>query len=187
MIRLLRVAFAAWAVVCALQAAALAAAELHPLEAQAEGGSKQVEDQFINFLGGFFGRPAGSEESCCAAPTQSAPAPRPMSRSSMSKLMLTCPTNSRWASSQDHEHSTPGCASPMAWARYRTPAKVSTTKYSRCPRNGHSNKDVDGQRQDSSQNSPIFPIWPLQGFALTVQLGIAKAQGRTRSSWGNLS
>ena len=31
-----------------------------------------------------------------------------------------------------------------------------------------------------------FPIWPLQGFALTVQLGIAKALGRSRSSWGNL-
>jgi hypothetical protein len=42
MIRLLRFAFAAWAAVFALTAAALAAAELHPLEAY-EGGSKQAE------------------------------------------------------------------------------------------------------------------------------------------------
>ena len=38
----------------------------------------------------------------------------------------------------------------------------------------------NGERQDFVlQNSPIFPIWPLEGFLLTVQLGIAKAQGQT--------
>ena len=52
MIRLLRFAFAAWAVVFALHATALAEPELHALEAY-EGGSKQAEDQFINFLAGF--------------------------------------------------------------------------------------------------------------------------------------
>jgi hypothetical protein len=61
MITLLRFASAAWAAVFALPATALAAPELHALEAY-EGGSKQAEDQFINFLGGFFGRPAGSED-----------------------------------------------------------------------------------------------------------------------------
>ena len=94
MIRLLRFAFAAWAVVCALHATALAAPELHALEAY-EGGSKQAEDQFINFLGGFSVDPPARKTSCCAEPTQSAHAPRRMSRSSISKLMLTCPTNSR--------------------------------------------------------------------------------------------
>ena len=39
----------------------------------------------------------------------------------------------------------------------------------------------NGQRQDFVlQNSPIFPIWPVQGFALAVQLGIARAQGQDK-------
>ena len=61
MIKLLRFAFAAWAAVFTLPATALAAADLHPLEAY-EGGSKQAEDRFIGFLAEFFGRPAGSED-----------------------------------------------------------------------------------------------------------------------------
>ena len=75
---------------------------------------------------------------------------------------------------------TPGCGSPMALG---TPAD---------PGRGFDDKDYDaralaiamtyrdGQRQDFVlQNSPIFPVWPLEGFLLTVQLGIAKAQGQT--------
>ena len=46
---------------------------------------------------------------------------------------------------------------------------------------------MEGQRQDFVlQNSPIFPIWPLQGFALTVQLGIAKAEGQVEEFMGQL-
>ena len=37
------------------------AADLHALEAY-EGGAKQVEDQYVGFLAGFFGRPAAPGE-----------------------------------------------------------------------------------------------------------------------------
>jgi catalase len=186
MIRPLRFAFAAWAVVCALPATALAEPELHALEAY-EGGSKQAEDQLINFLGGFFGRPAGSED----ALLRGTHAVGTCTEADVEILDIKA------AADVPDELAVGVFAEPRTFdARVRFSNGLGTPSD---PSKGFDDKDydaramaiqikdVEGQRQDFVlQNSPIFPIWPLQGFALTVQLGIAKAQGRLEEFMGQL-
>lgn len=155
------------------------AAGLHALEAY-EGGSKQAEDRFIGALAQFFGRPARPGE--------------PRLRGT--HAIGTC-------THADFEIDDLGATADLPDdlvvgvfaepgihdARVRFSNGLGTPAE---PRKGFDDRDydaramaiqmeyVDGQRQDFVlQNSPIFPIWPLQGFLLTVQLGIAKAQGQT--------
>jgi hypothetical protein len=162
----------------ALQATPSAAADLHPLEAY-EGGSKQVEDQFIGFLTGFFGRPAGPEDVLLRG----------------THAVGTCTeadfdVDDLKASADVPDELAVGVfAEPRSFrARVRFSNGLGTPSD---PGKGFDDKDYDaramsiqielpeGRRQDFVlQNSPIFPIWPLQGFALTVQLGVAKAEGR---------
>jgi hypothetical protein len=178
MIMPLRFAFAAWAAVAALQAAALAAAELHALEVY-EGGSKQAEDQFINFLGGFFGRPAGPEDVLLRG----------------THAVGTCTEAEVEIRDIEADADVPDELAVGVFAAPRTfnarvrfsnglgtpsdPSKGFDDKDYDARAMAFQIRDVEGQRQDFVlQNSPIFPIWPLEGFALTVQLGIAKAEGR---------
>jgi catalase len=178
MIGLLRFAFAACAAVFALHATASAAPELHALEAY-EGGSKQAEDQLINFLAGFFGRPAGAEDillrgthaigTCAEADVEildiEADADVP------DELAIGVFAEPRTFNARVRFSN--GLGTPSA------PSKGFDDKDYDARAMAIQIRDVEGQPQDFVlQNSPIFPIWPVQGFALTVQLGIAKAAGR---------
>lgn len=163
------------------------AADLHALEAY-EGGSKEVEERYIAFLGGFFGRPAASGE--------------PLLRGT--HAVGIC------ASADfviDDVKANAALPDDLAVGVFAEPgsfdARVRFSNGLGSPANpneGFDDKDYDaramairiedsdGRRQDFVlQNSPIFPIWPVQGFALTVQLGVAKAQGREKEFMGGLS
>jgi catalase len=178
MIGRLRFVFAAGAAMFALHATASAAPESHPLEAF-EGGSKQAEAQFINFLAGFFGRPAGSEDILLRG----------------THAVGTCTEADVEILDIEADADVPDELAVGAFAEPRTfTARVRFSNGLGTPSDpskGFDDKDydaramaiqirdVEGQPQDFVlQNSPIFPIWPVQGFALTVQLGIAKAAGR---------
>jgi hypothetical protein len=186
MITLLRFASAAWTAVFALPATAWAQPELHALEAY-EGGSKQAEDQFINFLGGFFGRPAGSEDILLRG----------------THAVGTCTEADVEIRDIKADADVPDEFAVGVFAKPRTfNARVRFSNGLGTPSDaskGFDDKDYDaramaiqirdaeGQRQDFVlQNSPIFPIWPVQGFALTVQMGIAKAEGRLEEFMGQL-
>jgi catalase len=186
MIRRFRFAFAAWATLFASHATALAAPELHALEAY-EGGSKQAEDQFINFLAGFFGRSAGSKDLLLRG----------------THAVGTCTEADVEILDIKADAAVPDELAVGVFAEPRTfNARVRFSNGLGAPSDaseGFDDKDydaramaiqltdVEGQRQDFVlQNSPIFPIWPVQGFALTVQLGIAKAEGRVEEFMGQL-
>jgi hypothetical protein len=178
MIGSLRFAFAACAALFALHATASAAPELHPLEAY-EGGSNQAEDQFINFLAGFFGRPAGAEDVLL----RGTHAVGTCTEADVEILDIKADPD------VPDELAVGLFAEPRTFgARVRFSNGLGTPSD---PSKGFDDKDydaramaiqiedVEGQPQDLVlQNSPIFPIWPVQGFALTVQLGIARATGR---------
>jgi catalase len=156
------------------------AGDLHALEAY-EGGSKQVEDQYIDFLVGFFGRPVRPGE--------------PLLRGTHAVGTCTAAKFEIYDVKAD-----PAMPDELAVGVFAEPqsfdARVRFSNGLGSPANpnkGFDDKDYDaramaiqmnyrkGQHQDFVlQNSPIFPIWPVQGFALTVQLGIAKAQGRDK-------
>jgi hypothetical protein len=154
-----------------------AAAGLHPLESY-EGGSKQVEDQFIEGLARFFGRPVAPGE--------------PLLRGT--HAIGTC-------SAADFEiHDVPDELAVGVFAEPRSfSARVRFSNGLGAPADpgkGFDDKDydaraiaiqltdVEGQRQDFVlQNSPIFPVWPVQGFLLAVQLGLARAQGQTAEAF----
>ena len=151
----------------------------HPLEAY-EGGSKAVEDQYIVALARFFGRPATEGETLLRG----------------THATGTCAAAEFEVYDVAADAEVPAelaqgvFAAPGTYdARVRFSNGLGTPAD---PRRGFDDKDYDaramaiqmehagGQRQDFVlQNSPIFPIWPLQGFLLTVQLGIAKAQGQS--------
>jgi len=152
---------------------------LHPLEAY-EGGSKASEDQLIGALAQFFGRPAASGE--------------PLLRGTHAMGRCTA------ADFEIHDIAAdPAVPDELAQGVFARPATYDARiRFSNGlgtpadPAEGFDDKDydaramavqmmyADGQRQDFVlQNSPIFPVWPLEGFLLTVQLGIAKAQGQT--------
>ena len=160
---------------------------LHALEAY-EGGSKQIEDRYIAFLGGFFGRPAVPGE--------------PLLRGT--HAVGTCTAALFEMDDLKADAAVPDdlavgvFAEPRSFdARVRFSNGLGTPAD---PKKGFDDKDYDaramaiqiedfdGQRQDFVlQNSPIFPIYPIQGFALTVQFGVAKAQGREREFMEGLS
>jgi catalase len=163
------------------------AGDLHALEAY-EGGSKQVEDQYIAFLAGFFGRPAATGE--------------PLLRGTHAVGICTLAQFEIYDVKTDP--AVPGelvvgvFAEPQSFdARVRFSNGLGSPAN---PSKGFDDKDYDaramaiqinyreGQYQDFVlQNSPIFPIWPVQGFALTVQLGIARAQGQDKEFLQQLS
>jgi catalase len=186
MIGPMRFAVAACAVVFALHATASAASELHPLEAY-EGGSKQAEDRYSNFLVGFFGRHAGSEDVLLRG----------------THAVGTCTEADVEILDIEADADVPDDLAIGVFAEPRTfAARVRFSNGLGTPSDpgkGFDDKDYDaramafqirdvaGQPQDFVlQNSPIFPIWPVQGFALTVQLGIAKAEGRVEEFMGQL-
>ena len=156
------------------------AADLHALEAY-EGGAKQVEDQYIGFLAGFFGRAAAPGE--------------PLLRGT--HAVGTCAAAKfeiyeiKASADVPAEYAVGVFAEPQTFeARVRFSNGLGSPPH---PDKGFDVRDYDaramaiqidyrdGQRQDFVlQNSPIFPIWPVQGFALAVQLGIARAQGRDK-------
>ena len=145
----------------------------HPLEAY-EGGSKAIEDQYIGALAQFFGRPAAADE--------------PLLRGTYARGTCTAATF-EIAPDLPDQFATGVFAAPGSY-----PARVRFSNglgRPADPGKGFDDRDYDaramsvqmtyqdGRRQDFVlQNSPIFPIWPLQGFLLTVQLGIAKAGGQ---------
>jgi hypothetical protein len=154
-------------------------ADLHPLEAY-EGGSKAVEDQYIGALAQFFGRPAAPGE--------------PRLRGT--HAIGTC-TAAKFeiydiaaAADVPDELAVGVFAEPRTYdARVRFSNGLGVPAD---PAKGFDDRDYDaraiavqmayrdGQPQDFVlQNSPIFPIWPVQGFLLAVQVGIAKARGQT--------
>lgn len=160
--------------------------DLHPLEAY-EGGSKQVEDQYVAFLAGFFGR---------------APAPgEPLLRGTHAVGTCTAATfeidDLRARAEVPDDYAVGVFAEPASYdARVRFSNGLGAPAD---PRKGFDDKDYDaramavqidyrdGQPQDFVlQNSPIFPIWPLEGFALVVQLGIARAQGQEKEFMAGL-
>jgi catalase len=163
------------------------AGDLHPLEAY-EGGSKPAEDQYVTFLAGFFGR---------------APAPgEPLLRGT--HAVGTCVAAEFEIDDLGARADVPDDYAVGVFAEPRTyEARVRFSNGLGAPPDpskGFDDKDYDaralavqiesrdGQRQDFVlQNSPIFPIWPLEGFALVVQLGIAKAQGRENAFMAELS
>ncbi len=156
-----------------------AATGLHPLEAY-EGGSKAVEDQYVIALAGFFGRPVAAGE----------PALRG------THAIGTC-TAARFEI--DDLAADPEVPDDLAVGVFAEPGTYDArVRFSNGlgapadPRKGFDDRDYDaramavqmayrdGRRQDFVlQNSPIFPIWPVQGFPLAVQLGIAKSRGQT--------
>ncbi len=156
-----------------------AAADRHPLEAY-EGGSKAVEDQYILALARFFGRPAAPGE--------------PLLRGT--HAVGTC-TAAKFAIADIAAD--PEVPDDLAVGVFAEPQSFDArVRFSNGlgapadPRKGFDDRDYDaramaiqivdrdGARQDFVlQNSPIFPIWPVQGFLLAVQLGIAKSQGQT--------
>jgi catalase len=162
------------------------ATDLHALEAY-EGRAKQIEDQHIGFLVNFFGRPAVPGEpllrgthavgTCIAADLE----------------IVDIKANP----ALPDELAVGVFAEPRSFdARVRFSNGLGTPAD---PNKGFDDRDYDaramaiqiegpeGQRQDFVlQNSPIFPIWPVQGFALAVQLGIAKAQGREQAFMAEL-
>lgn len=162
-------------------------ADLHALEAY-EGGAKEVEDQYIAFLAGFFGRPALPGE--------------PLLRGT--HAVGTC----AGAKVEIYDiKADPAVPDELAVGVFAEPrSSDARVRFSNGlgspadPSKGFDDRDydaramaiqmhyLDGQRQDFVlQNSPIFPIWPVQGFALAVQLGIAKAQGREKEFMADLS
>ena len=161
--------------------------DLHPLEAY-EGGSKPAEDQYVTFLAGFFGR---------------APAPgEPLLRGT--HAVGTCVAAEFEIDDLEARADVPDDYAVGVFAEpgpYEARVRFSNGLGAPPdPSKGFDDKDYDaralavqiesrdGQRQDFVlQNSPIFPIWPLEGFALVVQLGIAKAQGRENAFMAELS
>lgn len=152
---------------------------LHRLEVY-EGGSKAAEDQLIAALASFFGRPAAPGE-----------------------LLLRGTHAVGRCAAADFEiydiAADPAVPDALAQGVFARPgtydARVRFANGLGAPPDpgkGFDDKDYDaramavqmhyagGELQDFVlQNSPIFPVWPLEGFLLTVQLGIAKAQGQT--------
>jgi catalase len=156
------------------------AADLHALEAY-EGGAKQVEDQYVGFLAGFFGRPGAPGE--------------PLLRGT--HAIGTCTAAEFRIDDIKADPAVPDELAVGVFADSRSfDARVRFSNGLGAPANpskGFDDKDYDaramaiqiddqnGQRQDFVlQNSPIFPIWPVQGFALVVQLGVARAQGQDK-------
>lgn len=161
--------------------------DLHPLEAY-EGGSKQVEDQYVAFLAGFFGRePAPGE---------------PLLRGTHAVGTCTAATfeidDIRARADVPDDYAVGVFAEPGSYdARVRFSNGLGAPAD---PGKGFDDRDYDaralavqihyrdGQPQDFVlQNSPIFPIWPAEGFALVVQLGIARAQGQEKEFMAGLS
>jgi hypothetical protein len=153
--------------------------DLHPLEAY-EGGSKAVEDQYVGALAQFFGRPAAAGE--------------PLLRGT--HALGTCAAGEFEIDDLAARPDLPAGLAVGVFAAPRTyPARVRFSNglgTPADPRKGFDDRDYDaramavqitsqdGRRQDFVlQNSPIFPIWPVQGFLLAVQLGIAKARGQS--------
>jgi catalase len=164
-----------------------AAAGLHPLESY-EGGSKPVEDLFTGFLVSFFGRTIASGE--------------PLLRGT--HAVGTCVGANLIIDDIKGDADLPEA---LALGGFAEPGSTDIrVRFSnglgspQDPRKGFDDKDYDaramafqmktsdGRLQDFVlQNSPIFPIWPIEGFALTVQLGIAKAKGQEKSFLGQLT
>jgi catalase len=161
--------------------------DLHSLEAY-EGGSKQVEDQYVAFLAGFFGRdPAPGE---------------PLLRGTHAVGTCTAATfeidDIRARANVPDEYAVGVFAQPASYdARVRFSNGLGAPAD---PSRGFDDKDYDaramavqldyrdGQPQDFVlQNSPIFPIWPVEGFALVVQLSIARSQGQEKEFMTELS
>ena len=163
------------------------AADLHALEAY-EGGSQQIEGQYIAFLGEFFGR----------TPVPGEPLLRGTHAVGTCSAAVFEIDDIEATAAVPDELAVGVFAEPRSFdARVRFSNGLGTPAD---PRKGFDDKDYDaramaiqiedfdGQRQDFVlQNSPIFPIYPVQGFALAVQLGVAKAQGREREFMEGLS
>jgi hypothetical protein len=152
---------------------------LHPLEAY-EGGAKAAEDRYIDALAEFFGRPVEPGET-----------PR---RGTHAVGTCTAASFEIYDIAAD-----PDLPDELALGVFEGPGTYDArVRFSNGhgtpsdPDRGFDDKDYDAralaiamtyrdsQRQDFVlQNSPIFPVWPLEGFLLTVQLGIARAQGQT--------
>ena len=163
------------------------AADLHALEAY-EGGAQEVEERYIAFLAGFFGRPAVPGE--------------PLLRGT--HAVGSCTAADFVIDDIKGNAALPAQLAAGVFAAPRSfEARVRFSNGLGTPANpsaGFDDKDydaramaiqiegLDGHRQDFVlQNSPIFPIWPVQGFALAVQLGVAKAQGREQEFMAGLS